>query len=82
VRDGVADLSFGTRTRRHLPSVVNLTSPDSTTSIISRHQDTTNSNMSSQDAAVRHQAVVPDKIPTGEYPVSPLAPKHVLNGWK
>ncbi|KAG9379638.1 hypothetical protein A1F94_009994 [Pyrenophora tritici-repentis] len=25
--------------------------------------------MSSQDAAVRHQAVVPDKIPTGEYPL-------------
>ncbi|CAN9367103.1 unnamed protein product [Alternaria alternata] len=25
--------------------------------------------MSSQDAYVRHQAVVPDKIPTGEYPL-------------
>ncbi|KAF2997609.1 hypothetical protein E8E13_003746 [Curvularia kusanoi] len=25
--------------------------------------------MSSQDAAVRHQAVVPDKVPTGEYPL-------------
>merc|ERR1712137_1004327 len=28
-----------------------------------------NTNMSSQDAYVRHQAVVPDKIPTGEYPL-------------
>ena len=37
--------------------------------------------MSSQDAAVRHQAVVPDKVPTGEYPVSQLGPKSVRTGW-
>jgi hypothetical protein len=35
-----------------------------------RHNMTT----SSQDAHVRHQAIVPDKVPTGEYPVSHCAP--------
>jgi hypothetical protein len=39
-----------------------------------------NTNMSSQDAAVRHQAVVPDKIPTGEYPVSQLRAYALCNG--
>ena len=37
--------------------------------------------MSAQDAYVRHQAVVPDKIPTGEYPVSQLQRGKMRNGW-
>jgi hypothetical protein len=56
----------------------NLTSPTRPKHLRSRDSNTI---MSSQDAAVRHQAVVPDKIPTGEYPVSQLLRDSVCNAW-
>ena len=36
--------------------------------------------MSSQDNAVRHQVIVPDKVPTGEYPVRQLHPVRLRHG--
>jgi hypothetical protein len=63
---------------RHLPPAWrNLTSRTTRYSAVETTQ--VNTNMSSQDAYVRHQAVVPDKIPTGEYPVSQLRSHALCN---
>jgi hypothetical protein len=67
------ELSFAPQ--RHLPTEpTSLREPTKTPP----HRDSSTT-MSATDAAVRHQAVVPDKVPTGEYPVS-LHLKYECNG--